>query len=174
MTVQFKATTYEVLPTGEYDALLTGIEQAEGEYGAQIRFTFALTDPEHAGRRLTAYARLSESMHSKLFRWCQALLARPIREGETLDLNSLLNRPCTLVVLRATKPDGSPYNRVEDVLPPLTRTAPAQPVQETAPATPFRVVRMPIPPAVPLPVEEQYPPEPVPEWAEEEPEGEFA
>ncbi len=116
MQVQFKSTA-EPLSTGEYSAELAAIEQSDGQFGTQVKFTFALTAPEHNGRRLTAYARLSGSTQGKLYRWCQALLARPIRENERVDLNALLNRPCTLVVIRATKPDGTAYNRIEDVLP---------------------------------------------------------
>ncbi len=116
MEVRFKATNYEPLPTGEYPATLQNVEVSEGQYGSQVRLTFAL-DGQYAGRKLTAYARLSESLSGKLAKWTQSILARPIREGETVDLNALIGKPCTLVVIRATKPDGAGFNRVENVLP---------------------------------------------------------
>lgn len=116
MQLQFKSTTYEPLPTGEYPATLQNVEQVDGQYGTQLRFTFELSG-QYAGRKLTAYARLSESLSGKLARWVQALLGRPVKEGETVDLAPLINKPCVLVVLKQVKPDGTPYNKVEDVLP---------------------------------------------------------
>ena len=116
MQVQFKSTA-EALGTGEYSGELLAIEQSDGQFGTQVKFTFALTAPEHNGRRLTAYARLSGSTQGKLAKWVQALLGRPIKEGETVDLFRLIGKPCVLVVVRASKPDGSSYNKIEDVLP---------------------------------------------------------
>lgn len=129
-TIQVKATP-DPLPTGEYDARLVNIETADGQFGTQLKFTFELTDPAHNGRRLTAYARLSESVRGKLTQYVGALLGRPLQAGEVIDWNALMNRPARLVVLKAVKPDGTTYNKVESVLP-----APAQPVYPQATPAP--------------------------------------
>ncbi len=114
MQIQFKSTIHEPLATGEYRATLQEVKQADGQYGTQICFIFKLDGDD---RRLTAYARSTESLSGKLAKWVQALLGRPVKEGETIDLAQLIGKPCILVVLRATKPDGTAFNRVEDVLP---------------------------------------------------------
>lgn len=137
-TIQFKSG-YDPLPTGEYDARLVNIETADGQYGVQVKFTFELTDASHSGRRLTAYARLSDSLKGKLAQYVSALLGRPLQAGEVIDWNALPNRPCRLVVLKAVKPDGTTYNRVESVLPvppQATAPSPTTPAQGNDPFTP--------------------------------------
>jgi hypothetical protein len=126
--IQVKAG-YDPLATGEYDARLVSIEAVDGQYGTQVRFTFELTDSAHSGRRLTAYARLSDSVKGKLAQYVGALMGRPLQAGEFIDWQILLNRTCRLVVLKAVKPDGTTYNKVEGVLP-----APAQPTPAPQPA----------------------------------------
>lgn len=115
-TIQVKAG-YDPLPTGEYDARLTSIETVDGQYGVQVKFTFELTDPAHSGRRLTAYTRLSDSLKGKLAQYVGAILGRPLQAGEVINWDALMNRPARLVVLKAVKPDGTVYNRVQEVLP---------------------------------------------------------
>lgn len=115
-TIQVKAG-YDPLPTGEYDAKLVHIEAVDGAYGKQIKFRFELTDPAHSGRRLTVYARSSDSLKGKLTQYVSAIQGRPLQPGETIDWDALLNRPARLVVLKAVKPDGTVYNKVESVLP---------------------------------------------------------
>lgn len=137
-TIQVKATP-DPLPTGEYNARLVNIETTDGQFGTQLKFTFELIDPAHNGRRLTAYARLSDSLKGKLVQIAGALLGRPLQVGEVIDWGALMNRPARLVVLRAVKPDGTTYNKVESVLPaPVQAQAqpqamPAQPVQANDP-----------------------------------------
>ena len=51
MTIKIPQTKYEVLPVGEYGALVESLEQVEGQYGKQIKIRFAIRAPADGSTR---------------------------------------------------------------------------------------------------------------------------
>ena len=112
MGFKLEKKVYELLEMGTYAATVKALEQAEGEYGPQAKFTFALDDSEAT---LTAWASATYSAKSKLGRWTTAILgAMP----DVFESESLVGKPCRITVLVKAKDDGTQYNKVDEVLPP--------------------------------------------------------
>ena len=114
MPLKITATENTPLPTGEYRVELTAIELVDGQYGQQLRWTFAVH--EH-GKTLIAYSSTSPSLASKCMRWASALLGRPIKAGETVDFEALVGRTAIATVVRKRKEDGTEYNAIDDLMP---------------------------------------------------------
>lgn len=108
--------SYEPAPTGEYGAKVVAIDEEEGNYGPQFRWTFEIVKPApYAGKQLTGWTSTSPSMKGKLVRWAGACLGRPITPGECLDTDTLIGAMVTLVVTVKVGNDGGEFNRVEDL-----------------------------------------------------------
>ncbi|CUU01307.1 hypothetical protein GBSOP10_10076, partial [Armatimonadetes bacterium GBS] len=103
MAIRITAIENAPLPTGEYRVELTAVELTDGQYGQQLRWTFAVH--EH-GKTLIAYSSPSPSLASKCMRWASALLGRPIKAGETVDFEALVGRTAIATVVRKRKEDG--------------------------------------------------------------------
>jgi len=116
MGMVIKQTTAELLPVGEYPAVIAAIEPAEGTFGPQLKFTFELTGV-HEGKMLMGWCSQSFNGKSKLFAWAKAAFARDIPLGWDLQVDTLLNRAVILAVTKKVGQDGSEYNRIDSVLP---------------------------------------------------------
>jgi hypothetical protein len=112
LTITVQST--EPIPTGEYAVELTAIELVDTQYGKQLKWTFVV--PEYK-RTLVAYSSFSASPKSKCIRWASALLNRAIAVGEQVDLQSLVGKTATAVVIRKRKDDGTEINAIDDLLP---------------------------------------------------------
>jgi len=123
MAITITAQSGEPLPTGEYRVELTAIELSTGQYGEQLKWTFAVPDK---GRNLVAYSSLSASLASKCLKWAGALLNRPIQAGEQVDFEAVVGKTAVAVVLRKRKEDGTEYNAIDDLLPLRTASEPAE------------------------------------------------
>jgi hypothetical protein len=114
MALTLTVQSNEPIPTGEYTVELTAIELVDTQYGKQLKWAFLV--PDHK-RTLVAFSSFSSSPSSKCVRWANALLNRTIAVGEQLDLNTLVGRTATAVVVRKRKDDGAEFNAIEDLLP---------------------------------------------------------
>lgn len=114
MSITITATENTPLPTGEYRVELTAIELVDGQYGQQLRWTFAVH--EH-GKTLVAHSTLSPSLASKCMRWASALLGRPIKAGEQVNFDALVGKTALATVVRKRKDDGAEFNAIEDLIP---------------------------------------------------------
>jgi hypothetical protein len=107
------ASSFEVIPTGEYLARITSIEPAEGNFGPRFKFNFEIEKPrKFEGRSLCGWVSQSGSINSKLMKWASAALNCPISPGETVDTESLTGRQVVLVVVVESRFDGTEYNRI--------------------------------------------------------------
>lgn len=135
MGIQVIRTKSEPLPAGAYTATIEAIEQAEGQYGPQLKARFLIEDDEFAGKTLTGWASLTFSPKSKLFSWVKAAVFNgrevPDTYG-TFDTDHLLGRRVILNVEQAKGSDGAIYNKIGALLP--YRTAKAQPTTAPRPA----------------------------------------
>lgn len=128
-----KQTRYEVLPVGEYQAKIGALEALDGSYGPQLKFRFDLQG-EHAGRFVMGWTSQSFTPKSKLYNWTKAAFGGgEIVSTYDLDLDDLLDRAVTIVLVTATGSDGSEFNKVHDVKPAQRSTRPAAAVTTPAP-----------------------------------------
>ena len=98
---------------GTYQARLRGIEEKESREGAPyLRWTFAADGPEGA-RDVTGASSTNTGPKAKAYRWLQALLGRAPVADESLDIEGLIGRFCTVVI--EENDDG--FTNVVDVLP---------------------------------------------------------
>ena len=51
MTIKIDQTKYEPVPTGRYSAKIVDIEETEGQFGPQLKFTFELPPDEDGENR---------------------------------------------------------------------------------------------------------------------------
>ena len=111
-TFKIAKTEYKPVPTGEYPCTIENVEREDGDYGPQAKFTFALDNMD--GKTLHAWASAKYGSKTKLYSWVVAILGRVPDE---FDADELIGQPCTLVVVTKTKDDGTPFNRVDSILP---------------------------------------------------------
>ena len=109
--MKIEKSEYVTLDTGTYTATVASIYPAEGKFGPQLEWEFAL-DPEGTMKAWTSQA---YSPKSKLFAWARAILGEA---PETLDTDDLIGKPVRLSILSKARDDGSEFNKVDAVLAP--------------------------------------------------------
>jgi hypothetical protein len=131
MGITVTRTVYEVLPEDIYMAEVLDIEEVEGDYGDQLKFTFDLVELDD--RQQLGWCSKKLSPKSKLWAWTRALLGSE-PDGD-LDCDRLINRKCRLSLSVETK-DGVEYNRIKDILPMARATIKPRPQPVVAQAQP--------------------------------------
>lgn len=118
MSVTISKTTYEPIPTGEYQAVVKSVSMDDqGQFGPQVKVQFEVTGSTGAKKDLTGWASAVFNGKSKLYVWTKAILgAEP--QGD-FNGDSLLGRACKLVVIQQpSKADPSIINnKISAVLP---------------------------------------------------------
>lgn len=99
---------------GTYAAILTGIKQFQNTYGQRIGFEFTIDSGEKVMRstapQLTRQSKLAEVIEGMLGR---ELADKELREG--FDVESLLDKKCSILVLQSKSKAGVVYSNVERV-----------------------------------------------------------
>ena len=116
-----RTLTYEetqAIPTGDYEAVITEVEEDEGQFGEQYKYIFQITNGESKGTNLFGWSSQKLSKKSKYREWAVAALGRNIGPGDELTVDDLVGKPIRITVLREASDDGSEYNKVKSVLPP--------------------------------------------------------
>jgi len=111
---------------GVYPAVVKEVEKVEGEFGLQLRFTFALDgDPDSEAPAWCSY---KLGTQTKLWKWFTALKGRAPAIGEKLAPSELVGLRCQVVVGLKQARDGSEVKGVTDLLPaPKAAKAPQPP-----------------------------------------------
>ena len=122
-------TTYDALEPGEYVATVQRIEEQDGQYGLQLKWTFSLDAPgaDYDGRHVLAWCSPSFTAKAKLGRWARALLGSQVDDIDELDTQLLIGQPCRLVLSSGVGTDGTERNKVTEVLAPRRAAAPFVP-----------------------------------------------
>lgn len=108
----FRASSYDAIVEGVYDAALEGIEEGDNDFGAFRKWTFLVQTPD-GERTVTAMTSGASGPKAKAYRWAATLLGhKPSGEEEHL---AGLSCQVHLIV----NEDG--FNRVETLLPAATR-----------------------------------------------------
>jgi hypothetical protein len=120
-------TTNETIPVGEYLATIVSCETADGQFGPQLKFEFALKGGEYEGKQQPYWTSQSFNPKSKLFALARAAnRGQDFPPGYTLDTDALIGKMVTLVIIKKPSSDGlSEFNKVDSVLPVKARPAPA-------------------------------------------------
>ena len=127
-------TQYELLPVGEYPAVIVEATPDEGQFGPQIKFVFNVAGGQYDGCVLSAWTSQKFSSKSKLYQWTRAAFGRDIPKTYNLDTDELLGRHVNLVVTIQQKDDGTEFNKVETLRP--AGHANGQAVQQASTPTP--------------------------------------
>jgi hypothetical protein len=133
--MKIQMTTNETIPVGEYLATIVSCETADGQFGPQLKFEFALKGGEYEGKQQPYWTSQSFNPKSKLFALARAANGgRDFPAGYTLDTDVLIGKTVTLVIIKKPSSDGlSEFNKVDSVLPVKVRpAAPVAPVAQPA------------------------------------------
>ncbi len=99
-------------PTGDYRVQVVDIEEFEGNFGPQLRFTLEVVDGPYAGKQIYAWCAAKLSTRSKLAQWAAAL-GCPFVPGEMFDTDDLVGRQAIAVVTLESGDNGNEFNRVQ-------------------------------------------------------------
>ena len=135
MPIIIEQAQYTIVPTAEYKARIVEIDEDEGQFGPQVKFSFIILGGEYDGQTLLGWCSAKFSSQSKLYHWTRAAFSADIPTDYSFNSDDLLNRKVALTVVIKQKDDGSEFNRIEDVRG-SNSTGPAPTPQPVAPPPP--------------------------------------
>jgi len=105
-----------LLEPGTYPATIVDIAVRDRDHRRFLVWTFAI---EHGGNRATVRrpSGMSLAPGSMARAIVEAALGRKLRPNERIDTADLVGQRVLLTIVRATRADGTPFNRVEGVRP---------------------------------------------------------
>lgn len=109
-----------VVPDGTYKATLSNVTQFDNAYGQRIGFEFTLLGKGVDGSKVLRSTAPSLSASSKLADVLRGLLGRELTAKELdagVDVEKLIDTPCSVLVLQAKSKSGAVYSNVERVFP---------------------------------------------------------
>lgn len=120
---------YEPVEPGEYKAKLSELEEElEGKFGPQVRFTFEILDDEdYKGQTVRGWCSLKLDDEgdftfwegTKLWDWVAALRSgNTVATNEDFELDDLVGSTCRIMIVTKKKMDGTPTDKIDNVLPP--------------------------------------------------------
>jgi hypothetical protein len=128
MGIKVKAEAYEPMEIGDYRATFTRYEEDEGMHGPMIKWFFELDDEDYPGRTISGISSTAFNPMSKMYAWVQALMGRPIEDGEEIDLDDLVGRQVMIDVDHKQTERGT-FERIAG-LRPVRRKKKQQPEPE--------------------------------------------
>ena len=135
--MKIDTTEIVVLPTGEYVAEVEEIEEVEGNYGPQLKWTFrVLNSKDHKDCTVLGWTSTSPSTKGRLVNWVSACYGRRIRGGETIDTHDLIGKRVSLVLTVEENGDGAEFNKIQS-LKPHKKSQPTQDEQADEDDDPF-------------------------------------
>lgn len=115
MGIKIEQTTYDAVPTGDYKAVITGIEQVEGKFGPQLQIKSEINAGPYAGNTFLCWVSPKFSPKSRLYEWVEAALAMPVPKSYTFDSDHLIGREVTATLVVRELDGGGEVNRVDRV-----------------------------------------------------------
>jgi hypothetical protein len=115
---QKDAAPAAVLKDGSYKATLTNIKQFANTYGERIGFEFTVLGGHADGEKVMRSTAPQLTKQSKLAEVIEAMLGRDLTDKELrdgFDLDELLDRECSILVLQSKSKSGAVYSNVERV-----------------------------------------------------------
>jgi len=127
MGIQLEPKEYTMIPMGSYPATVAAIEEAEGTFGPQLRWTLNLGEVEDVDgntedRTLVGYTGQVLSNKAKLWGWVQATGLDP---ADGLNSDDLVGRRVVLDVTIEPRKDGQgEFNAIHGIRRPKTKAKP--------------------------------------------------
>ncbi len=115
MGIKIEQTTYDAVPTGDYKAVITAIEQVEGKFGPQLQIKSEINHGPYAGNTFLCWVSPKFSPKSRLYEWVEAALAMPVPKTYTFDSDHLIGREVVATLVVRELDGGGEVNRVDRV-----------------------------------------------------------
>ncbi len=112
------ATPAAAIKDGTYKATLTNIKQFSNTYGQRIGFEFTVLGGHADGEKVMRSTAPQLTKQSKLAEVIEGMLGRDMTDKELregFDLEELLDRECSILVLQSKSKTGAVYSNVERV-----------------------------------------------------------
>ena len=120
MMLKPKSSDAAMVPDGTYRATLSKVTEFENAYGPRIGFEFTLLGAAVEGQMLMRSTSPNLSPAGKLADVLRGMLARDLTPDEMargIDVEALVGRECSVLVLSAKAKNGNTYSSVERVFP---------------------------------------------------------
>jgi hypothetical protein len=119
----FKVTPKAAAPAtlikdGTYRATVSNLKQFANTYGERIGFEFTITGGQFDGERVMRSTAPQLSRQSKLAEVIEGILGRSLTDKELqggFDLDELIDKECSILVLQSKSKTGAAYSNVERV-----------------------------------------------------------
>ncbi len=117
MNITIPKTTFEVYEAGQYLAEIDNIENTDGYYGKQLKFTFRLLEVGNGDSTLLGWTTAKYNPKTKLWGWTKVALGTEFDPDSNFNGDRLLGKKVKLTVLRKQGENGE-FNKVDDVSSP--------------------------------------------------------
>ena len=112
------ATPAASIKDGTYRATVSNLKQFANTYGERIGFEFTISGGQFDGERVMRSTAPQLSKQSKLAEVIEGILGRELNAKELqggFDLEELIDRECSILVLQSKSKTGAVYSNVERV-----------------------------------------------------------
>ena len=107
-----------VIKDGTYRATVSNLKQFANTYGERIGFEFTIQGGQFDGERVMRSTAPQLSKQSKLAEVIEGILGRELTDKELqggFDLDELIDKECSILVLQSKSKTGAVYSNVERV-----------------------------------------------------------
>ena len=112
------ATAAAVIKAGTYRATVSNLKQSANTYGERIGFEFTIQGGQFDGERVMRSTAPQLTKQSKLAEVIEGILGRDLTDKELqggFDLEDLIDKECSILVLQSKSKTGAVYSNVERV-----------------------------------------------------------
>ena len=112
------ATPAASIKDGTYRATVSNLKQFANTYGERIGFEFTIQGGQFDGERVMRSTAPQLSKQSKLAEVIEGILGRDLTDKELqggFDLEDLIDKECSILVLQSKSKTGAVYSNVERV-----------------------------------------------------------
>ena len=112
------ATPAASIKDGTYRATVSNLKQFANTYGERIGFEFTIQGGQFDGERVMRSTAPQLSKQSKLAEVIEGILGRELTDKELqggFDLDELIDKECSILVLQSKSKNGAVYSNVERV-----------------------------------------------------------
>ena len=112
------ATPAAVIKDGTYRATVSNLKQFANVYGERVGFEFTIKGGQFDGEKVMRSTAPQLSKQSKLAEVIEGILGRELNAKELqggFDLEELIDRECSILVLQSKSKTGAVYSNVERV-----------------------------------------------------------
>ena len=112
------ATPAAVIKDGTYRATVSNLKQFANVYGERVGFEFTIKSGQFDGEKVMRSTAPQLSKQSKLAEVIEGILGRELTDKELqggFDLDELIDKECSILVLQSKSKTGAVYSNVERV-----------------------------------------------------------